>query len=57
MMILLARKTGLTAVRYFANINQRRGDAMPTTELLFYQAEQGDVPVLDWLESLAKQDR
>jgi len=30
---------------------------MPETELLFYREDDGSVPVLDWLDDLAKRDR
>ena len=30
---------------------------MPHTEVLFYQEESGDVPVLDWLRELRRTDR
>jgi phage-related protein len=30
---------------------------MPTTKIIFYQEEDGEVPVLEWLQVLIKQDR
>jgi phage-related protein len=30
---------------------------MPTTKIIFYQEEDGEVPVLEWLRVLIKQDR
>ncbi len=32
------------------------GDAMPATDVLFYQEDDGSVPVLDWLHDLPERD-
>lgn len=34
-----------------------RGYAVPKTRIVFYQEEDGDVPVLEWLTRLLKEDR
>ncbi len=42
---------------YNNNIDMVRECAVPETQVVFYQEEDGEVPVLEWLTRLLKEDR
>ena len=47
----------VSELAYNSNIDIVRECAVPETQVVFYQEEDGEVPVLEWLTRLLKEDR
>jgi hypothetical protein len=54
---LVASKSRRSPTIWYNNIDITKVQTVPETQVVFYQDDDGEVPVLEWLKKLLKQDR